>query len=186
MFAQNVTYLDTPLAVDLQVGSAAPWNESTLIFPDAPIFSGNIQDQAMVTLPNWYEWSVTAPVTVYAGSELSFVVMLNDLSSKSEDQVVFTSKDSDNRSFWPKLVIETTIIEQPAEPLPENLNYLIIAIVSTIGGGAVALFFYSKNSTARKKIQQDTQENPLTILQRRLAKGEITTEEYEDLKKRLD
>ena len=184
MYAQNLTFVDTPIAVDLQLASAAPWNESTLIFPDAPIFSGNILDKAMVTTTDWYEWSVTNPVKTNAGSELSLVVMLNDLSSQSENQVVFTSKESDDRSLWPKLVIETVVIEQPAEPLPDSLIYLIIAIIATIAGGGSALFFYSRTNTQRKI--QTKPEHPLTILKRRLAKGEISKQEYEDIKKRLN
>jgi putative membrane protein len=66
-------------------------------------------------------------------------------------------------------------------------NWLIFFLVI---GVAIYLFIKYKlvitTKDMRKNIEGDTKQSPLEILQRRFARGEITEQEFERIKKRLE
>lgn len=52
--------------------------------------------------------------------------------------------------------------------------------------GIIALFFWTINKIAQTNDIKKTTKDPIDILKRRYAKGEITKKEYEKIKKDLD
>ncbi|MDJ0331552.1 SHOCT domain-containing protein [Planococcus sp. S3-L1] len=62
--------------------------------------------------------------------------------------------------------------------------WMILALLVIIGV-AVYYFTKNKNNNGLTNSQQDTKTDALEIARTRLAKGEITTEEFEEIKKTL-
>ena len=186
MYAQNVTLSGGPILVDVHASSAAPWMETTLIYPDSPLFHPNPTDTALIGSIDWYEWEVTSAVKEKAGSDLTLALLLREVQNGLEEQVVFTSKDSEENSLSPKLIIEKSVVAGTSEQIPEDLSYLIV--VAVIGGvGAVGFIVYRNHfQNQNKKNGSANDTDSMTILKRRLARGEISKEEYDELKKRLE
>jgi len=186
MYAQNVTLAGGPIMVDVHASSAAPWMETTLIYPDAPAFHPNPTDGVLVSIPNWYEWEVTSAVKEKAGSDLTLALLLREVQNGLEEQVVFTSKDSEENSLSPKLIIEKSVVASTSEQIPEDLSYLIVVAVVS-GVGAVGFIVYRNHfQNQNKKNGSANDADSMTILKRRLARGKISKEEYDELKKRLE
>lgn len=62
----------------------------------------------------------------------------------------------------------------------------ILVISELIAEGVILLAIATIIGVASKQIRIHDKDNPIAVLKMRLAKGEITNEEYEELRKTLD
>lgn len=86
------------------------WDESNLSFENVPLFNQTLSAVNVVG-PGWYEWDVTQYVKDNADSTISLALMFDNLQDNQEELIIFVSKESQDSSLTPILLIET----QPSE-----------------------------------------------------------------------
>lgn len=145
--------------VDVFLAKDGKWDEHTLAFTNAPAFMANVNSSSsVVSNPDkYYTWDVTDLVKQKAGSELSLVVALRTLYEKSEEQVVFYSKEAQDKTKIPTLLIDysgqipKTIENQNSsvstdEGKSQDSMSIITysSIAGAAGAGGFAFFMYNK------------------------------------------
>jgi len=154
MYALNMTLTGVSRFIDVHVGSMSPWRESTLTYPDAPSFPADPFATTSISLPSWYEWDVTDAVKEKAGSDLTLVMLMKRLINNTEEQVVFASKDTDDRSLMPRLVIETTAEASTSVSSSGDVMPILAAgIAAGAGGGAAGFMVYRRRNQQRSTLQ---------------------------------
>lgn len=154
MFAQNVS-LNSPRAVDVYLASGDPWKESTVNYITAPSFSTEPLASTSISSEKWYEWDVTAPVKDKAGANITLAILLEHLFINTEEQVIFASKDVEDGSLRPKLVIDTAepaLSDAVKTDFQDNGKSILflegLALGSAIGAVAVFLVLRKKRQFA--------------------------------------
>ena len=144
--------------VDVFLAKDGKWDEHALAFSNAPAFMANVNSSSsVVSKPDkYYTWDITDMVKQKAGSDLSMVVALKTLYEKSEEQVVFYSKEAQDKTKIPTLLIDysgkipKTIENQNSSVSTEGKsqdNMSIItysSIAGAAGAGGFAFFMYNK------------------------------------------
>jgi len=151
MYAQNVTLTAPSRLVDVHITGPLPWDESTLVYTKAPTFSTNETDSTPISNPEtWYQWNLTSAVKENAGSNLSLAVIFKKLLDHNEEFVAFASKDSDDPTLRPKLVIETTIVTAPA-PISDDSTITAAIIAAIAAGGIGGIIIFKKRKVQKTK-----------------------------------
>jgi hypothetical protein len=105
-FAVNLT---APLrASDMYTASNNNWNESSLVFMGAPAFSTAENSTAFLSNPEVNEsisWDATRQVRDHEGSFLTLALVLRSMHLHNEELVNFYSKEANDPSTRPSLVI---------------------------------------------------------------------------------
>jgi len=147
IYMQNVTLTGISRFVDVHVANVSPWEESSLVYRNAPSFSANKTASASVSVIGWYEWDLTKTVKEKTGSNFTVVVLLQKLLQNKEEQVVFTSKETDDPTLIPRLVIERSTT--PAAVGDSGLTWMpamIVGIAVGVGGAAAGFIFYRRRN----------------------------------------
>ncbi len=140
-FVANLTGITRP--VEVHVVPNNNWTQSSLTFNSAPVFKPNATASTIIQSNNkWYSWDLTDVVKKNAGSQLSLAVVLRTMYKNSEEQVVFHSKESDQRDKAPKLVI--TLVGSSSTGMPQGVMVAIIAGSLGAAGGGFVAFYLSK------------------------------------------
>ena len=164
MYAQNTTLTGVSRLVDVHVANMISWKESSLIYRDAPTFSANKTASVSVSDTGWYEWDLTKTVKEKAGSNITVVVLLQKLLNNREEQVVFTSKEADDRSLRPRLGIEmTTAPAVVADSSLDAMSLMIAGIAAGVGGGVAGFIFYRRRNQQRSSLQVSSQTSETSL-----------------------
>ncbi len=145
-FVANLTGITRP--VDIHVVPNSNWTQSSLTFNSAPVFKPNATASTIIQSNNkWYSWDLTDLVRKNAGSQLSLAVVLRTMYKNSEEQVVFHSKESNERDKAPKLVI--ALVGSSSTGMPQGVMLAIIATSAAGVAGGLAFYFFRKSRSLK-------------------------------------
>jgi len=149
-FVANLTGVTRP--VDLHVVPNSDWIQSSLTFNSAPVFNPNATASTIIQSNNkWYTWDLTDEVKENAGSQLSAALVLRTLYQNSEEQVVFHSKESNERDKAPKLVM--ALVGSSSVGMSQDTILAIIAGSAAAAGGFAFYLFQKKRKLKLRNLQ---------------------------------
>lgn len=157
LYAYVVTLTGASRAIDVHLVENGTWDERTLVYDNATVFNANASATTSISkAETFYTWDITELVKERAGSELSLVILFKTLYHNNEEQVVFHSKDVQDASKVPKLLIDYTG-SLPSDVIDNNM-IMYGSIAAAAAAGGVGFLFYNRHRSSTFTSNVNTKE----------------------------